>query len=166
METHFVALSVLLLGGCGAVAPEEAKPDSGSVDSGAADTAPIDTGPKLAAPREQTWAEVTREEKEPTRFRLLIEVWPKSDGTCAPPPDVSADYRIIGVMRWDGRAGVFPLGLDTPGGRAMFGVGTESAKGTFTIEPYTDKPRFVSYDTDLAGKGILDISRCGNFDAL
>jgi hypothetical protein len=163
MRTLIVATML----GCASVAPEEAKPDVG-VDTGAVDTRPSEVSSPLAAPREQTFAEVTRDRDLPDRYSLMVEVYPRSSPTCAPAADVSPDsVHLIVLDRWDGSAGVFPLGEETPHGRARMAAGREGmARGTFTIEAFASKPMFVSYDTDVAGKGVLDISRCAKFEAL
>lgn len=153
-------LATLIVASCASCAQVAEEPTGAAFEAGSdvADVA-LETGP----PRDRSWAEVIRDDRG---LRLLIEVYREPLAECAPPLDVDPnDLVLIGIRAWDGSAGTFPIGVATPHGTAQFAVGTDGASGTVTIEPFAGRPRVVTYETDRAS-GAIDVSRCGNFDAL
>jgi hypothetical protein len=119
----------------------------------------------LTVPPESLWAQVTCEDGGTAR--LFVEVYP--DGVvseCVPEASIT-DLIVLGIDGWDGLAGSFVLGEPSPRGRAGLGVGISSdpPTGTLTVEPFDERPHFVSWDSS-AGEGRVDLGLCGRIERL
>jgi hypothetical protein len=142
----------------GADAGAREDPAADGVDAG---PARVDAGAAFTVPGAQSAPFVRCEDDGMTFF---VEIWPVAISACVPPAEVHHDLLLVGIQRWDGSAGTFELGEETPRGRASGGTGLDELRGAITIEPFDDVPRVLAWDLDGAGEGRLDLSVCGRFE--
>lgn len=159
---HVNPLATFLLLQLGACADTHEVPlADGGADSGAPDAG------LFVAPG-NLWAQAACEDDGTVRFLAEIYLEPVP-ADCTPSASVDA-LLLIGIDRWDGRPGTFPLGAETPRGRAQIGLAPpgppETPTGTLVVEAFElGHPRFMSWDSDL-GSGRIDLGLCGRFDML
>jgi hypothetical protein len=164
-----VVLGACFMAACGTSHPvadvDAGIGDSGSTpsDAGRLDAGSVDGGQAVTVDPGWTYSSVSC---DPERgMTLMVEIWNEAKGECVPDPG-AIDVLVLGVDRWDGRSGVFEVGVSTPRGRAgaSRSGGSVDVTGTIVIEPFDDTPRFVAWDLSI-DEGRADLSRCGRFEA-